>query len=486
MRTLRCPIAPASGVTPKRALSSPARTSTPRLVRRKLSTSRFSCSWTGASDQSLFPPETCLSFTFIHSLITRCSEPPTSGGRERWGFAKKIAEPSLKVERDTLVGTLNYNGAAVARATMAYKHAEMDKAVAMKTLTKLQSNLKIISSPQWTPEIARLIGYHLCDVNVKFAYTGDARLELFNHVNAPIADLPIKKILKNQASHICANITLPGGFVMHDYLKDKINRTPDMGGFTTEQILNTVSIPHASPSYTKGPAKLTDREIAFIKYKTDPELLRAQLPKELIANAEGEVLYEVVSTHGSGLGSYSRASQYIPCTLAATGEQLNFYVQAYCNNSSPITAGREVLGQPMNFAMPSLTTERDTVVAQLKTWNNQHTVAFGTIAYKHSRMSESEAAAMLSKPSVTLKIIPAAEGTGQDIAQLVKVKHSQVKVRSAWKGNARLELLSHVNAPLADLPVRSVQEGITIDVESMWLDGGEVIVDYLAGKGVAQ
>ena len=32
--------------------------------------------------------------------------PPTAGGREIWGFPKKIGEPTLKVHRDTLVGEL--------------------------------------------------------------------------------------------------------------------------------------------------------------------------------------------------------------------------------------------------------------------------------------------------------------------------------------------------------------------------------------------
>jgi len=31
--------------------------------------------------------------------------PPIAGGRELWGFPKKLAEPKLAVETDTLVGT---------------------------------------------------------------------------------------------------------------------------------------------------------------------------------------------------------------------------------------------------------------------------------------------------------------------------------------------------------------------------------------------
>src|ERR1700731_23631 len=35
-------------------------------------------------------------------------EGPIAGGRELWGFPKKLANPSLKTEIDMLVGTLDY------------------------------------------------------------------------------------------------------------------------------------------------------------------------------------------------------------------------------------------------------------------------------------------------------------------------------------------------------------------------------------------
>ena len=35
-------------------------------------------------------------------------EGPISGGRELWGFPKKLAKPTLRTEVDTLVGTLDY------------------------------------------------------------------------------------------------------------------------------------------------------------------------------------------------------------------------------------------------------------------------------------------------------------------------------------------------------------------------------------------
>src|SRR6516165_8481470 len=35
-------------------------------------------------------------------------EPPIAGGRELWGFPKKLAQPTLRAEIDQVVGTLDY------------------------------------------------------------------------------------------------------------------------------------------------------------------------------------------------------------------------------------------------------------------------------------------------------------------------------------------------------------------------------------------
>lgn len=52
-------------------------------------------------------------------------EAPISGGREIWGFPKKLALPSLTVNKDTLTGTLYYAGERVALGTMRYKQEQI-------------------------------------------------------------------------------------------------------------------------------------------------------------------------------------------------------------------------------------------------------------------------------------------------------------------------------------------------------------------------
>lgn len=48
--------------------------------------------------------------------------PPLAGGREMWGFPKKLATPRLQTSKDTLLGTLDYGPVRVATGTMGYKH----------------------------------------------------------------------------------------------------------------------------------------------------------------------------------------------------------------------------------------------------------------------------------------------------------------------------------------------------------------------------
>ena len=62
---------------------------------------------------------------YAHCMFLN-DEPPIAAGRELWGFPKKLADPSLRVEIDTLVGTLDYGPVRVATGTMGYKHAPAD------------------------------------------------------------------------------------------------------------------------------------------------------------------------------------------------------------------------------------------------------------------------------------------------------------------------------------------------------------------------
>lgn len=145
-------------------------------------------------------------------------DPPIVAGREIWGFPKKYAHPKIGVDRDTLTGTLNYNDQLVAMGTMSYKFERLDPAETMAALSKTQVNLKIIPGADGTLAIAQLVAYNLTEITVKGSWVGPARLHLVPHVNAPVADLPVRRIVGGR--HFIADLTLPFGRVIHNYLTE--------------------------------------------------------------------------------------------------------------------------------------------------------------------------------------------------------------------------------------------------------------------------
>ena len=144
-------------------------------------------------------------------------EPPIAGGRELWGFPKKLANPSLRTEIDTLVGVLDYGPVRVATATMGYKHHEADLNSVAAALAVPNYLLKIIPHVDGTPRICELVEFYLEDVTVKGAWTGPGALSLSAHALAPVAELPVLEVVS--ALHILCDLTIGLGKVVHDYLK---------------------------------------------------------------------------------------------------------------------------------------------------------------------------------------------------------------------------------------------------------------------------
>jgi acetoacetate decarboxylase len=130
---------------------------------------------------------------YVHSMYLN-DDAPIAGGRELWGFPKKLASPALGVEKDTML-----EPKPVREALMAPSYL-----------------LKIIPHVDGTPRICELVRYYLEDVVVKGAWTGPAALELAHHALAPVAQLPVLEIISG--THILSDLTLGLGTVVFDYL----------------------------------------------------------------------------------------------------------------------------------------------------------------------------------------------------------------------------------------------------------------------------
>lgn len=153
---------------------------------------------------------------YVHAMYLN-DESPIAGGRELWGFPKKLATPSMSVEKDTLLGTLDYGPVRVATATMGYKHRTLDSSSVLKNMLEPSYLLKIIPHVDGSARICELVRYYLEDVTVKGAWSGPAALELAHHALAPVAQLPVLEVIS--ATHILADLTLGMGSVVHDYLR---------------------------------------------------------------------------------------------------------------------------------------------------------------------------------------------------------------------------------------------------------------------------
>ena len=244
-----------------------------------------------------------------------------------------------------------------------------------------------------------------------------------------------------------------------------------------EQILNLSSMPVFGPSYPKGPYRFINREFMIITYESDAQIIRDIVPEPLEPNKDNLVSFEWINMpDSSGFGAYTESGCVIPCTYK--GEACNFIVHMYLDDEAPIAAGREIWGFPKKYADPKLNVIKDTLTGTLH--YADQLVAMGSMGYKHENHAAEAAktAASLAKTQVNLKIIPGADGR-LEIAQLVAYNITDITVKGCWTGPARLHLIPHVNAPVADLPVKRIVGGTHI-IADLTLPYGRILHNYLS------
>ncbi len=243
-----------------------------------------------------------------------------------------------------------------------------------------------------------------------------------------------------------------------------------------KQILSLSAMPPASPSYPKGPFRFVNREYMIIIYESDPEAIREAVPEPLVPDPSNQVFYEWIKMpDSSGFGDYTESGVVIPCSFK--GQPFSFVAQMYLDDEPPIAGGREIWGFPKKHAQPKMEVVQDTLTGTLHYAGQM--VAMGTMAYKFENLARDPAKtlASLKKNQALLKIIPGADGKPA-ICQLVQVNLTEIKVKGSWSAPARLHLVPHVNAPVADLPVKRIIGGRHF-IADLTLPWGKVIHDYL-------
>jgi acetoacetate decarboxylase len=154
---------------------------------------------------------------YVHAMYLD-DNAPIAGGREIWGFPKKLGSPEISHEGDVVVCTLHYGSVLCVTATMGFKHRELDPAPLLKALARPNFMIKIIPHVDCTPRICELVRYYMEDVTVKGAWAGPGAIQLFEHALCDVARLPVREVVS--ATHYITDLTLGLGEVVFDYLQD--------------------------------------------------------------------------------------------------------------------------------------------------------------------------------------------------------------------------------------------------------------------------
>ena len=167
---------------------------------------------------------------YVHAMYLDDNS-PIAGGREIWGFPKKLATPKLAHEQETLVGTLHYGSILCVSATMGYKHRELDLGPIAKAMAKPAFMIKIIPA-------RRLHAPHL-----------RARALLHGGREAERGVVRAGGAAAVRACHVrCRAPARPRGGV-----GDPLHRRPDVGARRGRLRLPRLTLRHRMPAVVRHP-----------------------------------------------------------------------------------------------------------------------------------------------------------------------------------------------------------------------------------------
>lgn len=243
-----------------------------------------------------------------------------------------------------------------------------------------------------------------------------------------------------------------------------------------EDVRQHRTTPLTSPAYAPGFQRFTDREYLNIVYRTDPDVLRAVVPEPLQIG-EPLVRFEVMKMGDvTGFGPYTEAGQAIQVLFE--GEQGEYLHAMYLDNFPATAAGREISAYPKVIGAPRLYVDHGTLVGTLDYGTLR--VATATMGYKQRALDKDTARHEVTVPTFMLKSIPGYRGDLR-VQDLVRTEITDVVVKEAYTGPARLQFFAHVLAPLADLPVLEVVSASHI-LTDLTLAPVEPVFDYLKGN----
>jgi acetoacetate decarboxylase len=144
------------------------------------------------------------------------SDRAMAGGREFHGQPKRMADVSLEVRGDLIVGSLRRNGIDVFTGTLPYKArtASLDD-VRSRVDFVTNINLKVIPQIDGSPGVRQLTARDLTDIDVAGCWSGPATAALEPNAQAPLYRLPVRTHLEGY--YWVGEFSLVGGVVLYDY-----------------------------------------------------------------------------------------------------------------------------------------------------------------------------------------------------------------------------------------------------------------------------
>ena len=134
---------------------------------------------------------------YVHAMYLDDNS-PIAGGREIWGFPKKLATP----EAGPRAGDAGRH-AALWLGALRHRHDGLQAPraaarAAARAMAKPAFMIKIIPHVDCTPRICELVRYYMEDVTLKGAWSGPAALQLFEHAMCDVARLPVREVVSRQ------------------------------------------------------------------------------------------------------------------------------------------------------------------------------------------------------------------------------------------------------------------------------------------------
>jgi acetoacetate decarboxylase len=253
-----------------------------------------------------------------------------------------------------------------------------------------------------------------------------------------------------------------------------------MGKLTADQF--GASMPVTAPATQSPPFYYRNMELMIVTYKTDPEAALDILPDGLELAEPATATMIMAHYHFSTFGPYNEAILGINCTFE--GQPMVYVPYLFVDQEAPLIGGREIWGYPKKLGKIDLTQQSEQYmgIVERPTGNRIATATMRTV-------DNVPADDFNLLPIVSLKVIPNAEETGENVgpalAQLVSCEFD-VKpmvgtdgVSELWTGPGSVVFDSPTqNDPWYKLAVEEV-DSCLYGFFNGYLPFGKIIKDYL-------